>query len=144
MGVDLNAKSVAAARLATPGDLAIDYRFGDYRDQPEPFDFIVSSQVAHHMSEDQLRSFLVFMEARARRGWLICDLHRHRFAHFGYPLLARLLRVHRIVREDGCLSIARSFRPSEWANVLRDADMPLSRIEVRRRFPFRISVERLR
>lgn len=144
VGVDLNAKSVEAARSATPGDLDLDYRFGDYQDQPEPFDFIVSSQVAHHMSDGQLRDFLVFMEGRARRGWLICDLHRHRFAHLGYPLLARLLRVHRIVREDGRLSIARSLRPEEWDGVLRNAGMPLSQIDVRCRFPFRISVERLR
>ena len=144
VGVDINGKSVEAARLATPGDLSIDYRCGDYKDQPEPFDFIVSSQVAHHMSDGELRDFLVFMEGRARRGWLICDLHRHRFAHLGYPLLARLLRVHRIVREDGRLSIARSFRPAEWEGVLRMAGMPLSQIGVRRRFPFRISVERLR
>ena len=144
VGVDLNEKSVEAARSATPGDLCIDYRFGDYQDQPEPFDFIVSSQVAHHMSDGQLRDFLVFMEGRAGRGWLVCDLHRHRFAHLGYPLLARLLRVHRIVREDGRLSIARSLRPPEWGDVLREAGMPLSEIDVRRRFPFRISVERLR
>lgn len=144
VGIDLNEKSVEAARSATPSDLSIDYRRGDYRDQPEPFDFIVSSQVAHHMSDGQLQDFLAFMEGRARRGWLICDLHRHRFAHLGYPLLARLLRVHRIVREDGRLSIARSFRPREWDGVLRTAGMPVSQIEVRRRFPFRISVERLR
>src|SRR3954469_8216681 len=39
VGVDLNEKSVKAARDATPPELAIDYRAGDYADQPGPFDF---------------------------------------------------------------------------------------------------------
>ena len=121
VGVDLNEKSVAAARAATPADLAIDYRAGDYLDQPGPFDFVISSQVTHHMTDDQLRTFLRYMEDEARLGWLICDLHRHRFSHWGFPLLARLMMVHRIVREDGQLSIARSFRPAEWRAILADA-----------------------
>ena len=144
VGVDLNEKSVAAARAATPAGLAIDYRTGDYLDQAGPFDFVVSSQVTHHMTDGQLRTFLRYMEAEARMGWLICDLHRHRFSHWGFPILARLMMVHRIVREDGQLSIARSFRPAEWAAILADAGIPLDQVRIVRRFPFRLCVERIR
>lgn len=144
VGVDLNEKSLAAARSATPLDLAIDYRAGDYLDQPEPFDFIISSQVTHHMTDAQLMTFLRHMEAHARRGWLICDLHRHGFAYRGFPLLARLLRVHRIVREDGQLSIARSFRVGEWQALLSEAGIPLDQVRIVRRFAFRLCVERVR
>jgi 2-polyprenyl-3-methyl-5-hydroxy-6-metoxy-1,4-benzoquinol methylase len=143
VGVDLNEKSAAVARAATPVGLAIDYRTGDYRDQ-SGFDFIVSSLVAHHMTDDQLRDFLVFMEANARRGWLVNDLHRHTFSYLGFPLLARLLGVHRVVREDGRLSIARSFRPTEWREILADAGIPHGAARIARYFPFRLCVERLR
>ena len=144
VGVDLNEKSVAAARAATPAGLGIDYRAGDYRDQDGPFDFVISSQVTHHMTDDQLRDFLRYMEDEARLGWLICDLHRHRFSHWGFPLLARLLRVHPIVREDGQLSIARSFRPAEWAAILADAGIAPDAARIVRRFPFRLCVERIK
>ncbi|MFZ2998329.1 methyltransferase domain-containing protein [Sphingobium sp.] len=144
VGVDLNENSLAAARAATPADLCIDYRAGDYRDQPETFDFIVSSQVTHHMTDGQLMTFLRHMEARARLGWLICDLHRHGFAYWGYPLLARLLLVHRIVREDGQLSIARSFRPDDWRALLPQAGLSVDDVRIVRRFAFRLCVERLR
>jgi 2-polyprenyl-3-methyl-5-hydroxy-6-metoxy-1,4-benzoquinol methylase len=144
VGVDLNENSLAAARSATPDDMAIDYRAGDYRDQPEPFDFIISSQVAHHMTDGQLSTFLHHMEAQARMGWLVCDLHRHGFAHWGYPLLARLLRVHRIVREDGQLSIARSFRPDDWRALLPQAGLSIDDVRIVRRFAFRLCVERVR
>lgn len=144
IGVDLNPRSAAVAEAATPPAMTIDYRTGDYHDIPGSLDFIISSQVTHHMTDAQLQGFIRHMEANARRGWLISDLHRHRFAHAGFPLLARLMGVHRIVREDGTLSIARSFRPQEWPAILEDAGVAADSVSIVRRFPFRLCVERLR
>ncbi|MET0373481.1 MAG: methyltransferase domain-containing protein [Rhizorhabdus sp.] len=144
VGVDLNPKSARIARAATPERFGIDYQTGDYRDQLyRGFDLIVSSLVAHHMTRDQLLAFLRAMEASTRRGWLINDLHRHRLAYLGFPILARLMGWHRIVREDGQLSIARAFRPGEWPPLLAAAGIG-PEAQVLRRFPFRICVERLR
>lgn len=142
VGVDLNAKSRDAAARATPPGLRIECLTGDYRDVPGRFDCIVSSLVAHHMTDTQLEAFIRFMEAEAERGWLINDLHRHRLSHLGYPVLARLIGAHRIVREDGTLSIARSFRPGEWREILRRAGVEEGAAKVVRRFPFRLCVER--
>jgi 2-polyprenyl-3-methyl-5-hydroxy-6-metoxy-1,4-benzoquinol methylase len=144
VGVDLNEKSLQAARSATPPDLAIDYRAGDYLDQEGPFDFVISSQVTHHMTDAQLLTFLRWMESEARMGWLICDLHRLLFSYLGFPLLARLLLVHRIVREDGQLSIARSFRREDWHAYLAEAGIPLDQVRIVRRFASRLCVERIR
>lgn len=144
VGVDLNPRSAAIARAATPETLWIDFRTGDYAVQDGPFDLIISSLVAHHMTVDELVSFLRFMEDRAALGWMVNDLHRHRAAHRLYPTLARVMGWHRIVREDGTLSIARSFRPDEWPPLLRAADVDPRTAQVCRRFPFRLCVERLR
>jgi 2-polyprenyl-3-methyl-5-hydroxy-6-metoxy-1,4-benzoquinol methylase len=140
VGVDLNPRSETAAR-AHGG--AMRYVTGDYADLAgEPWDVIVSSLVAHHMTHAQLVAFLRFMERHARIGWFINDLHRHRFAHAGFPLLATLARWHPMVRHDGTLSIARSYRPSEWLSILAEAG--ISDAVVRRVFPFRLCVDRLR
>jgi len=141
-GVDLNPKSEGVARALTPDDMPIAWRTGDYRDLGR-FDFVVSSLVAHHMTDSQLRDFLRWMEANSDRGWFVNDLHRHGFAYFGFPLLATLLGVHRIVRQDGRLSIARSFRPADWRSILAAAGVTEG-VEIRRYFPFRLCVERLR
>jgi SAM-dependent methyltransferase len=141
-GIDLNPKSQSVARAKTPVDMPIDYRTGDYSELGR-FDFVISSLVAHHMTDGQLRGFLLWMESSSDRGWFVNDLHRHRFAYYGYPLLATLLRVHRIVRQDGRLSIARAFRPAEWRSILAEADLPEG-VRIRRYFPFRLCVERLR
>ncbi|MBY0581318.1 MAG: methyltransferase domain-containing protein [Sphingomonas sp.] len=140
VGVDLNPRSEIAARADTPADLPIRYLTGDYADQAgEDWDIIISSLVAHHMSHDQLIAFLRFMQAEARIGWLINDLHRHGFAHWGFPVLARLMRWHPIVRHDGTLSVARSYRPAEWPPMLAEAGIAGARVS--RIFPFRLCVE---
>jgi hypothetical protein len=94
------------------------------------------------MTHAQLIAFLRFMERHARVGWFVNDLHRHRFAHLGFPLLATLARWHPMVRHDGTLSIARSYRPDEWPPILAEADIQAARVF--RAFPFRLCVERLR
>jgi SAM-dependent methyltransferase len=144
VGVDLNPRSVAVAQATTPAGLGIEYYTGDYRELGGGFDFVVSNLVGHHMTDDQLRDFLRYMEAEARKGWIVNDLHRHRFAYFGYPLLCRLMGWHRIVREDGKLSIARSFRPAEWRAILGHAGVDDGAAKIVRHFPFRLCVERQR
>ncbi|PCG13735.1 methyltransferase domain-containing protein [Sphingomonas adhaesiva] len=141
VGIDLNPRSEAAARAHTPAGIAIDWRTGDYADlADEPWDIILSSLVAHHMTHAQLVAFLRFMQRHARAGWLVNDLHRHGFAYRGWPLLAALFRWHPIVRHDGHLSIARSYRPGEWPPILAEAGITDARIH--RAFPFRLCVER--
>jgi 2-polyprenyl-3-methyl-5-hydroxy-6-metoxy-1,4-benzoquinol methylase len=143
VGIDLNPKSAAVAEATTPESLRIDWRTGDYAALiGEGFDLILSSLVAHHMTHEQLIAFLRFMDKEARLGWFVNDLHRHGFAWLGYPLLARLMLCHRIVREDGQLSIARSYRPSEWPPLLAEAGVSGARVS--RVFPFRLCVSSLR
>lgn len=144
VGIDLNPSSLAAAQAHTPAHLPITYRIGDYAAlEEEPWDVVLSSLVTHHMDEAERIAFIRFMDRVAMRGWFINDLHRHMLAYLGYPLLARLMGVHRIVRKDGQLSIARSFRPVEWREML--AGIPLSgTIKISRRFPFRLCVSCVR
>jgi SAM-dependent methyltransferase len=142
VGIDLNPRSEPAAKAGTPPYLPIRYVTGDYADLvSEAWDLIVSSLVAHHMTHAQLIAFLRFMDAQARIGWLINDLHRHRLPHVGFPMLATLMRWHEIVKDDGTLSIARSYRPAEWPPILAEARVSA---RVYRAFPFRLCVEKLR
>jgi 2-polyprenyl-3-methyl-5-hydroxy-6-metoxy-1,4-benzoquinol methylase len=142
-GVDLNPESKAAAEAKSSPGAPIHYLAGDYADLAgQSWDFVISSLVAHHMNHRELIAFLRFMEREARAGWFVNDLHRHGFAYLGYPVLATTMGWHPIVRHDGRTSIARSYRPTEWPAILAEA-----RVEgatVRRRFPFRICVERIR
>lgn len=142
-GIDLNPRSIAAALEASTSGTAIRYLAGDYAALAgEGFDCVISSLVAHHMSHQELVAFVRFMDRESARGWFVNDLHRHGFAHAAYPLLASLMGWHRIVRLDGATSIARSYRPGEWPPILAEAGIEGAR--VRRRFPFRLCVEKIR
>lgn len=115
-GIDLNPRSAAAARAATPPDMPIRYLTGDvFNHRPDaPYDFVVSSQFTHHLSDDQVVRFLRWIDTYAELGWHITDLHRSVLPYYGFPVLARLLGLHSITRTDGAISIARSFRRGEW------------------------------
>lgn len=142
-GIDLNPRSAAAARAATPAGMAIDYVTGDVFDfEPEVApDFIVTSQFTHHLDDAALVRLLGWMDRHARRGWFITDLHRHAIPYYGFRYLARLAGWHRIVALDGTVSIARGFTAREWRARLDEAGLAA---RVGWRFPFRHAVARLK
>ena len=143
VGIDLNPRSLAAAREATAASMPIEYRIGDYAAlADERFDVVISSLVAHHMSREQLIAFLGFMDREAAIGWFVNDLHRHSVAYLGWPALARLMRWHPIVRHDGHVSIARSFRKEDWRELLASAE--IEGAAIRHHFPFRLCVSKRR
>lgn len=143
VGVDLNPRSAPAAAEATRPEMRIEYRTGDYAALAgQRWDVVISSLVAHHMTHAQLVAFVRFMEHESARGWFVNDLHRHGFAYLGFPLLATTMRWHPIVRHDGQLSIARSYRPREWGPMLQEAGVRDA--SVKRVFPFRLCVAKIR
>jgi hypothetical protein len=145
-GVDLNPRSEPAARAATDPGLRIDFRTGDVlgRSPDDPVDFVISSLVAHHMTDAGLVEFLRWMERTARRGWFVNDLHRRPVAFYGFMALSTLARWHPMVRHDGPISVARAFRRQDWVRLLDLAGIPPGSATISRRFPFRLCVGRLR
>ena len=146
IGIDLSPWSAPAARAATPPDMAIDYRTGDIfaARLDEPIDFVVSSLVAHHLDDAQLVAFLRWMEATARKGWFVNDLHRHPIAYHGFRLLSAAMRWHSFVRHDGPLSVARAFRRADWERLIDAAGLDRATLTLRWHLPFRLCLGRLR
>lgn len=141
-GIDLNSRSAAVARAATPAGVDIDYRTGDvfsYRPSA-PVDFIISSQFTHHLSDRAVVEFLTWLEGNSRCGWHIADLHRHPVPYYSFRIMSRLMGWHRIVRSDGTISVARSFRRGEWQSYLNIAGL---KAEVSWHTPFRLCVSRI-
>ncbi len=142
-GIDLNPRSAEVAAAATTPEMKITYRTGDVFDfnpRPSP-QFIVSSQFTHHLGDADVVRFLRWLDRNAVSGWFIADLHRHAIAYYGFPLLARAAGWHRIVREDGRISIARSFRRIEWEKLLAEAGITA---KIHWSLFFRYCVERLK
>jgi trans-aconitate methyltransferase len=134
------------ARAATPPGTSIDFRTGNVFDfKPErPVDFIVCSQVTHHMTDDEIAAFVRWMEGAATRGWFIADLHRHPIPFHVFRALSWAARWHRFVRHDGPVSITRSFRREEWERILAAAGISPAAAKIRWHIPFRLCVSRVK
>lgn len=105
----------------------------------QTFDYAISSLFTHHLTDEQIIKTLQEMKRVARRKIFIIDLHRHRGAYFSYKLFCAAFGISPLVREDGSLSILRSFKPNELANLARKAG--LEKVAVKRIFPFRLVLE---
>jgi trans-aconitate methyltransferase len=141
-GIDLNPWATRAAREATDPAAGIELINDDaFAYKPaQKFDFIITSQFTHHLTNEQVVGFLRWLQQNAARGWFISDLHRHFLAYYGFPVLARAALWHRLVREDGQISIARSFVRSEWQALLRQADITEQQACIAWYIPFRLCV----
>lgn len=143
-GVDLNPWSARAAGEATADGAAIRWQTGDVFDHTGQADVIVSSLFAHHLDDARVVRFLRWMEDRARVGWFVNDLHRHPLSHAAFGPLATALKLHPFVRHDGPVSIARGFVADDWRRLLRTAGIPEGDASIRRWFPFRLCVGRVK
>lgn len=107
----------------------------------EEHDLVLCSLFAHHLDDAALVRFLGWLEARARLGWLISDLHRHWLPWAVVWGGVRLLRMDPMVVHDSTVSIARGFSRDDWRAALRQAGVAA---EVGWAFPFRWQVSVLR
>jgi SAM-dependent methyltransferase len=145
-GVDLNPWSRMAAVEATSPSRTIRWVTADaFAFEPaRGIDVVVSSLFTHHLSDPLVARFLRWMEAKARLGWFVNDLHRHPLPYHFFRQLAKLAGFHRFVQHDGPVSIARAFATSDWHRLLSQAEIPRGAVEIAWMVPFRLTVGRLK
>jgi 2-polyprenyl-3-methyl-5-hydroxy-6-metoxy-1,4-benzoquinol methylase len=128
-----------AAAAGTPGEFLTTDLFA--LDPARRFDVVLCSLFTHHLRDPELVRFLRWVEARARLGWLISDLHRH-WLPWGFVWGAvRLLRMDPMVVHDSTVSIARGFVRADWERLLAEAGVAA---EIRWAVPFRWTVGAIR
>ncbi|WP_122468937.1 methyltransferase domain-containing protein [Brevundimonas lutea] len=141
-GLDLSPWSARAASEAWRGGPEPRWVTGDVFDHPCAADVIVTSLVTHHLTGTEIVRLLARMDAEARVGWFVNDLHRHPLAFHGFRVLAAVMRWHPFVRHDGPVSIARAFTVDDWRRYRSLARLDPHEARIARRFPFRICVSR--
>jgi ubiquinone/menaquinone biosynthesis C-methylase UbiE len=102
----------------------------------QQFDYAINSLFIHHFTDTQVMALLREMARVARRGIYIIDLHRHPIAYYFYTTIGRLILHNRLLREDGALSIRRSFKPNELLSLAQRVGLINPRVE--RHFPYRL------
>lgn len=139
VGLELNERSARAITEDSPEFPEIKAIRGDaFRlpFSPKEFDYVFCSLFTHHFQDAQVVKLLLEMNRVARRGIYVIDLHRDPVPYFFYTTVGRLFLHNRLIREDGALSILRSFKPEELANLGREAR--LANVSVEKHFPSRL------
>ncbi len=139
VGLELNERSAQAIREESQAYPEIAAVRGDALRLPfmtDAFDYAICSLFTHHFRDDGVVNILRELMRVARRRVFVIDLHRHPVAYYFYTTAGRLFLHNRLIREDGALSILRSFKPAELRRLAEQAG--LKQIEVRRHFPYRL------
>lgn len=146
LGADLNPWAVRAAREATRSGQDVAFVEVDALAlrPDQPFDVIICAQFTHHLNEADVVNFLRWMEANAARGWFVSDLHRHWLPCYAFGVLAFVMRWHRFVRQDGMVSVRRSFTMADWRRMIAAADLDPALVRIEWHIPFRLCVSRLK
>jgi SAM-dependent methyltransferase len=143
-GCDLNPDIVAIAAEATPNASRIEWIVADVFSlrTRRPIDLIVSSLFTHHLTDQQIVRFLVWMESNARLGWFINDLSRASIPYRLLKAFSGLAGLHPFVQHDGPVSIARSFVADDWRRICQSARLRDQDITIESFKPARLCVSR--
>src|SRR6267142_1389199 len=138
-GLELNARSAQAIVEESHAFPEIAAVRGDAFQLPfadQEFDYAICSLFTHHFIDEQVVAVLRELSRVARRRIFVIDLHRHPVAYYFYTTIGKLFLHNRLLREDGALSILRSFKPEELFRLAAGAG--LEDISVSRCFPYRL------
>ncbi len=100
------------------------------------FDYSICSLFTHHLRNEDVVNVISEMNRVSRRGIFVTDLHRHPLAYVFYTVFCLVFRISPLVREDGLLSILRSFKPEELRELGEQAG--IKNASIKRSFPFRL------
>jgi ubiquinone/menaquinone biosynthesis C-methylase UbiE len=139
VGLELNERSAEAINEESSAFHNITAVRSDARFLPfanGAFDYAMCSLFTHHFVEGEIINILREMTRVARRRIFVIDLHRHAIAYYFYTTVGKLFLHNRLLREDGALSILRSFKPRELYELAVQAELLKPRVT--RHFPYRL------
>jgi 2-polyprenyl-3-methyl-5-hydroxy-6-metoxy-1,4-benzoquinol methylase len=145
-GIDLNPDAIRAAREATPPALQIKWIVGDVISNAAlgEIDVVICSLLTHHLTDPQVVQFLQWTERRARCGWFVNDLHRKAVPYHLFRLWARFTNWHPFVKNDGAVSIRRSFVVEDWQRLCAAAGLDAKAVSIKEYRPARLCVGRIK
>lgn len=98
-------------------------------------DLVFSSLFCHHFTDEELVDMLQWMKQNSRLGFFINDLQRSAVAYYLIKWLTAAFSRSYLVKNDGCISVARSFRKKDWKHIFEKAG--ITNYSIRWKWAFR-------
>jgi 2-polyprenyl-3-methyl-5-hydroxy-6-metoxy-1,4-benzoquinol methylase len=115
---DARAHAFASALPPMPGLLFRRALTADLVAEGARFDFVVSNHVLHHLMPQELGGLLFDSERLCTARVLHADIARSRFAYLGFDAATAPFFRRSFIRDDGLISIRRSYTPEELSVAL--------------------------
>lgn len=122
IGIDMNTECITFAKQQYP-QLNCEWICSDYAKvdlQYKKPDIIFSSLFCHHFTNEQLVQMLQWLKINSN-GFFINDLQRHWLAYYLIKYLTKFFSKSYLVKNDACLSVARSFTKKDWQLIFNSA-----------------------
>lgn len=89
----------------------------------QTFDIVMLNNLCHHLTDEELISFISRLKKQTRLAVIINDLHRHRLPYYSFKVISCLLGFSRISKHDGAISIKRAFLRSELQALMKKCNI---------------------
>jgi len=115
IGIDLREDVIAIAQENSSRYPNITFLKADIMDlqKVEPCDILLCTLTMHHFEEKDIEKFATRFGELAKIGVIINDLQRSKLAYFLFKLFSLFFIKTQIAKEDGLISISKSFRKQE-------------------------------
>jgi ubiquinone/menaquinone biosynthesis C-methylase UbiE len=91
-------------------------------------DYAICTLLLHHLSDEDAVELIGEMCRVSRRSFFVVDLNRHPVGYYGFRVISPLL-FQPFTREDGALSILRSFTAKEMVDLAKKAGVSQVKVE---------------
>lgn len=122
IGIDANPNTIAAARENLADLENVSFQVQNVFEKsflPQQVDIITCTLFTHHFTEKELIGLFSTFNNKLKLALVINDLHRHPLAFYSIKLLTALFSKSPMVKNDGPLSVLRSFRKKEIEYLMK-------------------------
>jgi 2-polyprenyl-3-methyl-5-hydroxy-6-metoxy-1,4-benzoquinol methylase len=102
------------------------------------FDVVIGTLFYHHFANETLSDFFRQLYSQASIGFIVNDIHRHRFAYYSIKWITGIFSKSTMVKFDAPLSVLRAFTKKELVEILTLAG--IRNYQIRWKWAFRWQV----
>ncbi len=124
-GVDMNLDAIDFLKINCaeyPEIKGVTSDYHEYLSKNKYIDIVHCSLFCHHLNNDELVRLFTYFKHYVKKGFIINDLQRHWLSYYSAWFFTRLFNGSVLAKNDGPISVLRSFKYEELVGLLKKAN----------------------